>query len=292
MNTTPATATPTPSAHAVAQGSPRELGRRRFLAASASVVTATLLSTAAGLDALPSHARAQTPPAPSSPPTLDAITARLDGLYRSTGTIARIELTVVTPRQSRTLRMQSWARGEDRALIVIEAPAREAGTATLRRDHNLWNYLPRISRTMRVPPSMMLSSWMGSDFTNDDLTQSSSYRRDFTGTVVGPSTEPAGWLVRYDAREGTVGLWRRVEMVVGDDLVPRLARHYDRSMRLARLMRFEDIREVDGRRVPTRFVLEPQDREGHRTEMRYLSIDFDADVPESTFSLTELERAH
>ena len=228
--------------------------------------------------------------AQAAPPTLDAISSHLDGLYRSTGTIARIELTVVTPRQSRTLRLQSWSRGEDRALIVIEAPAREAGTATLRRDNSLWNYLPRISRTMRVPPSMMLSSWMGSDLTNDDLTQSSSYRRDFDGAVTGPSDDGQGWLVRYDARAGTVGLWRRIEFVVGADLLPRMARHYDRSMRLARIMRFEDVRELDGRRVPTRFVLEPQDRQGHRTEMRYLSIDFDADVPESTFSLTELER--
>jgi hypothetical protein len=231
------------------------------------------------------HALAQ-----AAPPTLDAISTHLDGLYRSTGTIARIELTVVTPRQSRTLRMQSWSRGEDRALIVIEAPAREAGTATLRRDNSLWNYLPRISRTMRVPPSMMLSSWMGSDLTNDDLTQSSSYRRDFDGAVTGRSDDGQGWLVRYEARQGTVGLWRRIEFVVGDDLLPRMARHFDRSLRLSRIMRFEDVRELDGRRVPTRFVLEPQDRQGHSTQMRYLSIDFDADVPESTFSLTELER--
>jgi outer membrane lipoprotein-sorting protein len=232
--------------------------------------------------------------AQASPPTLDAVTARIDDLYRSRGTIARIELTVVTPRQSRTLRLRSWARGEDRALIVIESPAREAGTATLRRDRNLWNYLPRISRTIRVPPSMMLSSWMGSDLTNDDLTQSSSYRRDFDGAVVGPAegpgAPPGSWLVRYDARAGTVGLWRRIEFVVSADLIPVLARHYDRSMRLARVMEFRDLREVDGRLVPTRFVLTPQDREGHRTELRYLDIDFDADVPESTFSLTELER--
>ncbi|MBN8613955.1 MAG: outer membrane lipoprotein-sorting protein [Deltaproteobacteria bacterium] len=231
---------------------------------------------------------AQAPP--STPPTLEAMTARIDGLYRSSGTIARIELSIVTPRQSRTLRMQSWSRGEDRALIVIEAPAREAGTATLRRDRNLWNYLPRISRTMRVPPSMMLSGWMGSDVTNDDLTQSSTFARDFAGSVVGRSESPAGWLVRYEAREGTVGLWRRIEYVVGDDLLPRVARYHDRAMRLARIMQFEDVRELDGRRIPTRFVILPQDREGHRTEMRYLSVDFDADVPESTFSLTELER--
>ncbi|AKF10934.1 outer membrane lipoprotein-sorting protein [Sandaracinus amylolyticus] len=224
-------------------------------------------------------------------PDLATITRRLDDLYRSSGTVARIELTVVTPRQTRTMRMRSWARGTDRALVVIEAPARDEGTATLRVDRNLWNYMPRISRTIRVPPSMMLSSWMGSDLTNDDLTQSTSYRTDFTGSIVGRSESPRGWLVRYDAREGVVGLWRRIEFVVAEGtLLPIEARHFDRRMQLARVMRFEDVRELDGRRIPTRMILEPRDREGHRTEMRYLDIDFDAAVPESTFSLTQLEQ--
>jgi hypothetical protein len=174
---------------------------------------------------------------------------------------------------------------------VIESPSRDSGTATLRVDRNLWNYLPRISRTIRVPPSMMLSSWMGTDFTNDDLTQSASIRDDFTGTIVGRSDRPAGWLIRYDAREGVVGLWRRIEYVVDDGgNLPLEARYYDRRMRLARTMRFLDVREMDGRRIPTRMVIEPEDREGNRTEMRYQSVDFDANVSESTFSLTELER--
>ncbi len=232
-------------------------------------------------------------PAAAQPPrpSLEAITERLDDLYRSSGSVARVELTAVTPRQTRTLRMRVWTRGVNRALVVIESPSREAGTATLRRDRNLWNYLPRISRTIRVPPSMMLSSWMGSDLTNDDLTQSSSYRADFRGEVVGRSESPSGWLVRYDAREGVVGLWRRIDFVVSDDgSLPLEARYFDRRMRLARTIRYEDVRAVDGRRIPTRMVIVPHDREGHRTEMRYLSMDFDANVPESTFSLTELER--
>jgi hypothetical protein len=80
-------------------------------------------------------------------------------------------------------------------------------------------------------------------------------------------------------------------MIVDDDgTLPLEARYYDRRMRLARTIRHLDVREMDGRRVPTRMVLEPRDREGHRTELRYLSIDFDARVPESTFSLTQLER--
>jgi hypothetical protein len=224
-------------------------------------------------------------------PDLETVTRHLDDLYRSSGTISRMEITMVTPRQTRTMRVQSWARGLDRSLIVIEQPARDAGTATLRVDRNLWNFLPRISRTIRVPPSMMLSSWMGTDMTNDDLTQSTSYRRDFVGSVVGRSDAPSGWLVRYEAREGVVGLWQRIEMVVDDaGALPLEARYYDRRMRLARIMRFLDVAEMDGRRIPTRMVLEPQDQEGHRTEMHYLSVDFDASVPESMFSLTELER--
>lgn len=244
-----------------------------------------LVAALAAVGFVASPVRAQTPP------DLDTITRRLDDLYRSSGTVSRMEITMVTPRQTRTMRLRTWARGQDRALIVIEQPARDAGTATLRVDRNLWNYLPRIARTIRVPPSMMLSSWMGSDLTNDDLTQSTSYRRDFTGAVVGRSESPRGWLVRYDAREGVVGLWRRIEFVVDDAATqPVEARYFDRRMRLARIMRFEDVREMDGRRIPTRMVLEPQDQEGRRTEMRYLSVDFDADVPESTFSLTELEQ--
>lgn len=224
-------------------------------------------------------------------PTLESITRHLDELYRSRGTIARMEITMVTPRQTRTMRVRSWARGTDRALIVIEQPARDEGTATLRVERNLWNFMPRISRTIRVPPSMMQSSWMGSDLTNDDLTQSTSYRRDFDGTVVGRSDAPAGWLIRYEAHEGVVGLWRRIEFVVDDTgTLPVIARYFDRRLELARTMRFEDVQEMDGRRIPTRMILEPQDQEGHRTEMHYLSVDFDADVPDSTFSLTELEQ--
>ncbi len=249
-----------------------------------AVLILALVAARAGAQATP-------PTASATPPTLEAITTHLDQLFRSSGTISRMEITMVTPRQTRTMRVRSWARGTDRALIVIEQPARDEGTATLRVDRSLWNYMPRISRTIRVPPSMMQSSWMGSDLTNDDLTQSTSYRRDFDGAVVGHSESPAGWLIRYEAHEGVVGLWRRIEFVVDETgTLPLVARHYDRRLELARVMHFEDVREMDGRRIPTRMVLEPQDQEGHRTEMRYLSVDFDADVPESTFSLTELEQ--
>ena len=109
------------------------------------------------------------------PPDVDAFLNHLDELYRSTSSTAPVEILVVTPRSTRTMRLKAWTRGEAQTLVIIEAPAREEGTATLRVVKNLWNYLPRIARSIRVPPSMMLGSWMG-DFTNDELVKESSFQ--------------------------------------------------------------------------------------------------------------------
>lgn len=225
------------------------------------------------------------------PPDVERLLAHLDDLYRSSSSIARIELTVTGPRVTRTLRVTAWTRGDTEALVVIEAPPREAGTATLRVGENLWNYLPRVARTIRVPPSMRLGSWMGTDFTNDDLVKESSLRKDFAARIDRRSGDPAGWWLALDVRPGVVGRWARVEMLVSDDRLPVEERHFDRKGRLARTLRFDDVRTVGGRRLPTHIVLTPADTEGQRTEMRYLDVQFDVPIADDTFSLSRLERA-
>ncbi len=215
----------------------------------------------------------------------------LDDLYRADSSVAEMTLTVTKPRRTRTMTMKAWTLGTEKALIVIEKPAREKGTATLKVGKNLWNYLPRIARTIRIPPSMMMSSWMGSDFTNDDLVRESSLLDDYEAEVVGRSDDPDGWLINLKAKEGTVGLWDRVEYVVSPDgRLPLLAKYYDRKGRLARTMTFSDVREFDGRRIPARLELTPVDKEGYTTVLVYDDLKFGVDLPESMFSLSQLER--
>jgi len=223
-------------------------------------------------------------------PDVDSLLRRLDDLYRSKSSIARIEVQVTTERSTRSLRMKAWTRGEDEALIIIEAPAREEGTATLRVGPNLWNYLPRIARTIRVPPSMMLGSWMGTDFTNDDLVKESSLRKDFNSTLGQRSTSPPGWWINLAVKPGIVGRWARIDILVGDDLLPIEERHFDRKGRLARTMTFDEVKVLGGRRLASHLTLTPTDVEGQRTEMRYLDILFDVPIPDDTFSLSRLER--
>jgi len=222
---------------------------------------------------------------------LDAVVDYFEDLYRSDSSISRAELTTTKPRSSRTMRMQVWTKGEEKALIVIQSPPREKGTASLKVEKNLWNYLPRIRRTIRIPPSMMLASWMGSDFTNDDLVRESSFRDDYTYELVGRSEDPPGWLIAFEARPGTIGLWKRLELIVSEDgRIPILARYFDRKDRLARTMYWSEVRLFDGKSIPSRMTLIPEDKEGHKTELVYLDIEFDVEVPESTFSLSALEQ--
>lgn len=223
-------------------------------------------------------------------PDVDAVLDRLDDLYRSKSSIARVEITVVSPRSTRTMRVKGWTRGETNALIVVESPSRDEGTATLRVDDNLWTYLPRVARTMRVPPAMMLSPWMGTDFTNDDLVKESSLRHDFVAKLRGRSESPAGWWIDLTVKPDAVGRWARIELLVSDDLLPVEERHYDRKNRLARTMTFDDVKRLGGCTIPTHVVVQPADDASKRTEMRYVDIAFDVDVPDDTFSLSRLER--
>jgi outer membrane lipoprotein-sorting protein len=232
-------------------------------------------------------------PAAAQPraPDVGALLARLDDLYRSHSSIARVEINVTTPRSTRSLRMKGWTRGQDEALFVIEAPPRDEGTATLRVGSNLWNYLPRIARTIRVPPSMMLGSWMGTDFTNDDLVKESSLLEDFNARIDRRSASPPGWWIALSVKPDVVGRWARIDILVTDDGLPVEEHHFDRKGRLARTMRFDEIKVFSGRRLPTRMVLTPTGIEGQRTEMRYLDIQFNVPIPDDTFSLSRLERS-
>ena len=160
---------------------------------------------------------------------LDAVVEHFEDLYRSDSAIATATLIITKPRRTRTLTMKNWSKGRDRALIVIQSPPREKGTATLKVDKNLWNYLPRIERTIRIPPSMMLASWMGSDFTNDDLVRESSFQDDYVYKLKGRSEDPPGWILSFEAKPDIVGLWQRFELVMSEDgLIPKVARYYDR----------------------------------------------------------------
>ncbi|MBT7389061.1 MAG: outer membrane lipoprotein-sorting protein, partial [Gammaproteobacteria bacterium] len=94
---------------------------------------------------------------------------QMEALYRQESSTFTLSMAIKTPDYQRQLTLVGASQGQDYSYFRILAPKKDRGVATLKRENEMWNYLPKINRIIKVPPSMMMNAWMGSDFTNDDL---------------------------------------------------------------------------------------------------------------------------
>jgi len=232
-------------------------------------------------------------PALAAEPTMEELLNATDDIARGDSSIAVITMNVKTERYERTVTMKAWSRGTEESLILIEAPAKEKGTATLKVEDNIWNYLPKVDRTIKVPASMMGGSWMGSHFSNDDLVKENRLSEEFTGEITAkPADEsPEGvYKIELTPKPDAPVVWGKIEVEVRADKIPVETRFYDEKGELVRTMSFEDVKDYSGRMVPARMRITPADKPGEYTEVIYDSLEFDAEIPDSTFSLQALRR--
>lgn len=227
-------------------------------------------------------------------PQLEEVMHSLDQLYRSDDSHAIIEMHIVTEHWERTLEMESWSKGEDKTFIVIHSPAREAGSATLRVDTEMWNYSPNTNSTVRIPPSMMTGSWMGSDLTNNDIVKEITYAEDYTAEYLdGPSTGDTASGVLYmklTPRASTAVVWAYIECAVTETpLLPLWERYYDRQGELIKTITFSEVQEMDGRTVPSTMRIEPADEDGQSTTITWSEASFNRGVSDDVFSLGNLQ---
>jgi outer membrane lipoprotein-sorting protein len=231
---------------------------------------------------------------------VDDVVQRAEAAMRGDRTYCKCQMTVSSPRlaSDRNVVFESWSDGPGkRSFIRIHEPAKDSGTGFLKLHPNLWMYVPRVERTIRVPPSMMLQSWMGSDFSNDDLVRESSEVDDYDHVLLGidPGSEASGgrrsYVVEYLPHEDAPVVWGRIVAWVDAELwVPLRQEFYDEEGAEIRVMRFSDVRAVDGRNVPHRWTLTPLDREGHETRIEMLEIAFDPELADSIFTRRNLEK--
>ncbi len=219
---------------------------------------------------------------------------RVDRMLRGESSRGVATMEVVTEHWERRMTMEIWSLGTDYSLVRLRAPQREAGTATLKADENIWNYLPKVDRTIKVPPSMMGGSWMGSHFTNDDLVKDSRLIEDYDIAIVSDGEDPGGvavWDFRLTPRPEAPVVWGHIEYRVrqSDDM-PLWAKFFDEDGELARTIEYGDYTEFSGRIVPGVIDMYPADNPDERTTIRYEELEFDIDIDPSFFSLRTLQR--
>ena len=218
---------------------------------------------------------------------------KVDDLFRGKSSYGRMTMSIATAHWSRTLSLAFWSEGKDKSLIRILKPKKEKGTATLRVENDIWNYLPKVKRVIKLPSSMMSASWMGSHFTNDDLVKESRMADDYTFELTFNGEKDGQDIVELTCHPKTEAaiVWGKVIVTVRKkDYLPLDTRYYDEDMVLARTMFFSEIGPLGDRIIPKRMVVIPADKPDEKTEVLYSAMTFDADLPEKTFSLRNLQK--
>ena len=227
------------------------------------------------------------PAVSAAEPTIEELLDATDDVNRGASSKSTITMQVKTKRYERTMTMDAWSRGEEDSLIRITAPAKDAGTTTLKVGDDMWNYIPKIDRTMKIPPGMMSGAWMGSHFSNDDLVKSNRLADEFTYET--ESVVDGVYTIVCTAKPDAAVVWGKVVVKVREDKIPLEVGYYDEDGELARKLTFSDVRELGGRTVPATMLLEPADRPGEFTKITTTAMDFDVKFDDRMFSLQALK---
>ena len=225
--------------------------------------------------------------------TAREIIDKADKRMQGESNTAEMQMKIVRPTWTREISMKSWAMGTEYSLVLITAPARDKGAAFLKREKELWNWQPTIDRVIKMPPSMMMQSWMGSDFTNDDLVRESSVVKDYThefgadSTINGHDCYKIILTPKPDAPVvwGSISSW-----VTKAEYIQLRTEFYDEDGYLVNLMTGSDLREFDGRLLPAKMEMIPVDDPGNKTILEYQDLEFDVDIRKNFFSVSNLKR--
>lgn len=229
----------------------------------------------------------------NSDPTAKEIVQKANDRQLGTSVYNEMRMTIVRPTWERTMEMKSWSKGDDFSLTLVTAPARDKGASFLKRDKEIWNWQPSIDRAIKLPPSMMMQSWMGSDFTNDDLVRQSSIVDDFTHTLLGEEIIEGldCYQIELIPHEDAAVVWGKIIISISkNDYLQMKTEFYDEDDYLVNTMLGKDVKELGGKLMPARLEVIPAEEEGHMTIIEQLVMKFDEPIKESFFSVQNMKR--
>ncbi len=201
--------------------------------------------------------------------------------------ITTMSMTIIRPTWQRTVDFRNWSLGRDYSLTLITSPARDAGQSFLKRETEMWNWNPSISRLIKLPPSMMSQGWMGSDYTNDDILRESSVVNDYTHEIEGEEIIDGRncYKIKMTAKPDAAVVWgSQTRWIDKKEYLILRAELYDEEDFLVRTETGSEIKTMDNRIIPTRMELIPAEEPGNKTIVEIKEIKFNVPIQESFFS--------
>ncbi|PIQ28462.1 outer membrane lipoprotein-sorting protein [bacterium (Candidatus Blackallbacteria) CG17_big_fil_post_rev_8_21_14_2_50_48_46] len=207
----------------------------------------------------------------------------------------KMEMLIVKPKWQRKLVMEFWESRKGKKFFTrIIAPAKEKGTGSLKIDKSMWNYLPKIEKVMKIPPSLMLQPWLGSDFTNDDLVKEISLENDYTHQLLGEEVVEGikTYKLELVPKPDVPVVWGKVHYFVDKErFLPVRQEYFSESGKLVKYMRFSEFKTLHNRYVPTRMEMVPVNEKNQKTVITYLEVRYNAPIDDEIFSLRNLKNS-
>ena len=216
-----------------------------------------------------------------------------DSQIRGSSSYAEMSITIIRPKWQKKMSLKSWSKGTEYSATIVTSPAKEKGSVFLKRKNEAWNYIPTLERTIKLPPSMMTQSWMGTDFTNDDLIKQSSMVVDYTHEILGSEVieDLECWKLKLIPNEESTVVWGKLLVWIDKkDFMQMKTEFYDEDMELVNVMIGSNVSEYGGKKLPSRLEFYPIEDEGNKTVIQYDIWEFDLLIPESYFSTQYVSR--
>ena len=221
-------------------------------------------------------------------PDARAVLRAIEDNHRGGAGRATITLTVSRPDRRTEYVLVVWSDGEERGLVQVKSPARDAGQAFLKVGDNLWVYTPRLKRTLRLPPSGRSESFLGSDISYSDLAGRDA-EQDYTPRVVGG--EAATVVLELQPKPGAPTPYGKlIVKAQSATYAPLEWTFYDQREKAVKRVTFSEHVRIGARLFPTRTVVEDLLRSGYRTTGVFRDTQFGTPVPDACFTLQALEQ--
>lgn len=208
------------------------------------------------------------------------IVRKADEKNRGNSSKGEVTIVIERPRWSREMKMKTWSYGTDYSMTLVTSPAKEKGMGFLKREKEVWNWVPSVEKLIKLPPSMMMQSWMGTDFTNDDLVKQSSIIDDYDHKILGDSTVEGRkcWKIEMIPHEDATVVWGKVVVWIDQqDYIQMKVKSFDEDGFLVSTLNASEVKTLGGRAMATRLEMIPADKEGHKTVFIQNSLEFDVE---------------
>lgn len=211
--------------------------------------------------------------------------------WRGVSSQSEMTMTINRPDWSRSMSMQSWTQGEKHSLVRVTQPRKDRGNATLMDGTKMWSYSPKVNRVIKVPSSMMSQSWMGSDFSNKDISRSDEIVEEFDHSIVSESQFDGHTVYEILSipHEDAAIVWGKEVLRIRDDHVLLEQRYYDQDGELVKSLSTSEIAQMGGRTIAVVQRMAKVDAPDEWTEVRIDSAEFDVELDDNVFTLANLQ---